>query len=249
MNAKARKRAKRREARSAAQDQASQEHALTDEAAPDDADPQVAAAHEESTRTQEQRRRDRQYELRIASYMTHYADYMIKEDGEHKHDDGYCNEQQKFVGETRAVQEIMPILMAQVRAVVSSVRDDPKRKQFNLTWSLLPRYAKEAPHDGAPPQQGAVQNKVEPQLRDGGVSDAHASISDAVTTPHKPNPTYDELWESAVATARQNLPVDTTAEDIHEYAVNVFRTRKKRLKAKVKSVHAKTHGLVAKRSE
>ena len=48
------------------------------------------------------------------------------EGSEHEHDDGYSNEQQKFVSETRAVQEIMPILMAQVRAVVSSVRDDPK---------------------------------------------------------------------------------------------------------------------------
>ena len=239
MNAKARKRAKRREARSAAQDQASQEHASTDEAAPDDADPQVAAAHEESTRTQEQRRRDRQYELRIASYMTHYADYMLKEDGEDKHDDGYSNERQKFEPETRAVHEIMPILMAQVRAVVSSVRDDPLRKQFNFKWSLLPRYAKEAPHDGAPPLQGAIQNKEEPQLRDGGVSAAHASINDAVTTPHHPDPKYNELWESAVATAREKMPADTVAEDMHGYAVQIFRTRKKRLKVKVKSVHAK----------
>ena len=193
MNAKAKKKAKRKEARSHLQGQAAHEQASKNEAATDDAARKTAVAcdgrelwSERSRNPQMPRSLRKQIHGRIAAYLLELVDDIENNEGKQP-----ANEREKL-----AVRDSISVMCDQTQALIDKLRTEPKGKRFRLTWSL--EEEKDTP-------QGAVHEKVEegtkdgPPMTDGDTRVAQATTDDAVKTRHHPDPTYSDLWADAVA--------------------------------------------------
>ena len=226
MNAKARKKSKRKDARIHLQGQATHEQASKDEAASDDAARNKAVAcdgkepwSERSRSPQRLASLRKQIHWRIAAYLVELVDDIDNDDG-----DEPASEREKL-----AIREFVPEVCAQMKALIDHIRTRPEEKLPKLKWSLA--------DEGAAAKTDSDGTTDEPLMTNGEAMVAQASNDDAVTTKHHPDPAYNDLWTDVIALVRKEMPPDVDINVVHEQATKIFRVRKRRLKAKAKKGH------------
>jgi hypothetical protein len=116
-----------------------------------------------------------------------------------------------------------------------------------LEMWLVPKVTADQPHEEAVSCTGAMEEAAEDSpaggTLGGSTDEPQVCVDDetvAATTQHQPDPRYKDLWEGALrdAKARCNLKLDDSATKtelhVHASACQLFRIRKKRFKDKNK---------------
>ena len=222
MNAKARKREKRKAARSVSREQASQIQASKDEAALDDA----ARGHEDAIDVTGAEAAGgmamttAEIHEQAAAWILLLANSKFKSRGENETSDR----------EKTIVVRSMPAMVTCIQDLVRWVREVPEAGDigtFKIDWKFRTQ-TEEAMEKAA--NEAASRGELD------GARSAQAATDAAVIDPHRPDPQYMDLWSDVVDQIKSECP-DASDKVLHDRAAKMFRIRKKRLKAKVKKGH------------